>query len=488
LKSFAEERNGALFGRLSGEGRAMLSIRPLGWAYLIVLTFSLLGMGGGKASAWGKDYFPNANVTTQDGRTLQFYDDLIKDKIFVISFLFTTCKDFCPLAAARLAELQEKLGDSMGRDVFFYSISVDPETDTPERLKRYADTFRAGRGWLFLTGKPEEIKAIRYKLGDRSGVLSEHRNEILLGNGATGEWARNNVLADLDSLVFAVRGMDPSWRPEAAVRRTDPKPLHFDFTAHPGQALYKRLCAGCHTVGRGDRVGPDLAGVTGRRDRDWLVSFISDPEKMRLQKEPAALALADRFPAVRMPAMGVSKADAADLLTYIAHLETQLAKPSHPLEPLFALTTHTGLQLAPQYVQGQPVAVFFGFTHCPDVCPTTLIDWSNVLGTLGPDGDRLKVLFVSVDSERDSPEALAVYMASFDPRITALSGSAAGIDRAARAFDAFYERLTDSGGFTFDHSTKTYLVGRDGRLAGTVDLRTPEADRREALAALFSRD
>ena len=218
------------------------------------------------------------------------------------------------------------------------------------------------------------------------------------------------------------------------------------------------------------------------------MSFISDPEKMRLQKEPAALALADRFPAVRMPAMGVSKADAADLLTYLAHLETQLAKPSHALEPLFALTTHTGLQLAPQYVQGQPVAVFFGFTHCPDVCPTTLIDWSNVLGTLGPDGDRLKVLFVSVDSERDSPEALAAYMASFDPRITALSGSAAEIARAARAFDAFYARLPDSGGFTFDHSIKTYLVGRDGRLAGTVDLATPDVVRREALAALFSRD
>ena len=87
-------------------------------------------------------------------------------------------------------------------EVFFYSLSIDPETDTPERLKQYADTFRAGPGWLFLTGKPEDIHAIRYKLGDRSRVLSEHRNEILLGNGATGAWARNNVLGDLDSLAL----------------------------------------------------------------------------------------------------------------------------------------------------------------------------------------------------------------------------------------------------------------------------------------------
>ena len=77
--------------------------------------------------------------------------------------------------------------------------------------------FGAGPGWLFLTGKPEDIHAIRYKLGERSRVLSEHRNEVLLGNGATGEWARNNVLGDLDSLALTVRGMDPKWRP--GVRR-----------------------------------------------------------------------------------------------------------------------------------------------------------------------------------------------------------------------------------------------------------------------------
>src|SRR5262245_13028043 len=284
---------------------------------LIVLAFlvsMVLSAFEARASRWGKSYFPDAKVVTQDGKTLQFYDDLIKDKIFVISFLFTSCKDVCPLATARLAELQDKLGDSMGRDIFFYSISIDPETDTPERLKGYANAFRAGPGWLFLTGKPEEIHAIRHKLGERSRVLSDHRNEVLLGNGGTGEWARNSALGDLDSLALAVRGMDPKWRAAADAARTNPKPVRFDLASQPGQALYKRLCAGCHTVGRGDRVGPDLAGVTGRRERAWLVSYISDPEKMRVQQDPVALALAAKFPAVRMPAMGISDADAGDLL------------------------------------------------------------------------------------------------------------------------------------------------------------------------------
>jgi protein SCO1/2 len=294
------------------------------------------------------------------------------------------------------------------------------------------------------------------------------------------------VLGDLDSLVLTIRGMDPKWRPGVREARVDPNALSFDFAAQPGQALYKRLCAGCHTVGRGDRVGPDLAGVMALRDRAWLMSYISDSEKMRVQKDPIALALAAKFQAVRMPTLGVSQADAADLLAYIAHLETQHAKRSRPLEPLFALTTHRGLRLAPELVKGHPVAVVFGFTHCPDVCPTTLLDWSNVLTSLGPDGDRLKVLFVSVDSERDTPEALKAYMASFDPRVVALTGSAAKIAGAAQAFDAFYEKVADSSSITFDHSTKTYLVGRDGRLAGTVDLRTPGTERRKVLDALLA--
>ena len=84
-----------------------------------------------QAGRWGKDYVPNVPVVTQDGKTLNFYDDLIKDKIVVFSFIYTSCKDICPLATARLAEVQDKLGDRIGRDIFFYSISIDPEHDTP---------------------------------------------------------------------------------------------------------------------------------------------------------------------------------------------------------------------------------------------------------------------------------------------------------------------------------------------------------------------
>ena len=147
----------------------MPRFRRLGLSALAIAILGFLSANGAQASRWGKSYFPNASVVTHDGKTLQFYDDLIKDKVFVISFLFTTCRDICPLATARLAELQEKLGDSMGRDIFFYSITIDPETDTPERLfeRRWALTLlestlsllrdeydRSGKGALFAALQP----------------------------------------------------------------------------------------------------------------------------------------------------------------------------------------------------------------------------------------------------------------------------------------------------------------------------------------------
>jgi protein SCO1/2 len=433
---------------------------------------------------WRKDRLPDVTLVTQHGKPVHFYDDLVKDKIFVFNFLFTTCGDFCPLGAARLSQLQDALGDAMGRDVFFYSITVDPEIDTPERLKEYADTFGAGPGWIFLTGKPEDIRKVRDRLGDRGKGRTDHRNEILLGNGRTGAAGRNSILNDIRTLVFEVRGMDPHWTPPVGTNRTSYS-IKVDFASRKGESLFTGMCSGCHTVGKGNKVGPDLAGLAERRERDWLIGFLTDPEGMRRRKDPIALDLVAAFPTVRMPPLGVTASDADDLLAYIAYKEED-ARRLRPLDALHGLTTHTGATLTAEALKGQPVAVFFGFTHCPDVCPTTLQDWSIVLDGLGKDGDRLKVLFVSIDPERDTPPALATYLGSFDPRITALTGSADQIARATRTFDAFHEKVASSDGYTFDHTTNVYLIGPNGRVAGKVDLRTPEADRRKILSDLLS--
>lgn len=115
------------------------------------------------AATWGESYIPNVPLVTQDGQTVRLYEDLIKNKIVLINFMYASCKEVCPLATARMAQLQQALGDHVGRDIFLYSITLDPEHDTPAVLKKHAEAFHAGPGWLFLTGKPEDIAVVRYK-------------------------------------------------------------------------------------------------------------------------------------------------------------------------------------------------------------------------------------------------------------------------------------------------------------------------------------
>ena len=273
------------------------------------------------SSRWGKDYLPNLPVLDQDGNQFNFYDDLIAGKNVVINFIFTTCNDICPLTTARMAVIQEMLGDAVGRDVFMYSISIDPATDRPAQLKNYAEAFRVGPGWKLLTGKPEDIAVIRYKLGERSRVLKEHRHEMLLGNSDAGSWSKDSAFGDLERVVVNIRSMDPNWvytpRPVVAKARQMSGDANLDISEKPGEALYIKACSSCHTVGKGDLVGPDLSGVTGRRARDWLTTFITTPDKVFARKDPAAMAMLKKYRGVQMPNLGLSELDAADVLAYI---------------------------------------------------------------------------------------------------------------------------------------------------------------------------
>ena len=269
---------------------------------------------------WGANYFPNVPVIDQNGRTLHFYDDVIKGKIVVISFIYTSCQDLCPLNTARMAQLYDKLDGAVGRDLFFISMTVDPENDTPERMKAFAGAFDVGPGWLFLTGKVADIRAINYKLGDRSDRgLNDHRNEIVLGNDTISDWQRASAFGDLGSVAQSIRQMNPKWLNEVHLPQREQQVDLKSVTLpdDPGQMLFKRICAPCHTIGVGDRVGPDLRDVSARRDHAWLIKFISNPKKAFAENDPTALALAVRFPGVRMPILGLTEADAEDVLTYL---------------------------------------------------------------------------------------------------------------------------------------------------------------------------
>lgn len=303
-------------------------------AVMVALAAAVAAAGQAEAQSrrWGEGYFPNLPVTAQDGRTLEFYDDVIKGRIVLVSFVFTTCQDICPLTTARLAQLAEKLGDSMGQTVHFVSLSVDPANDTPERMNAFAQAFGAGKGWLFLTGKVEHMRRINGAFGERMRSLSEHRNEVLIGNDATGVWARNTVFGDLDRLLFDIRAMEPDWRPDPGLFGAAGM-QGYHYTGQPGAALFRKLCASCHTIAAGDRVGPDLHEVASRRSGAWLTEYLKSPDRVRASKDPIALSLVARFPAVRMPNLGLTEIDAADLIAYMSTQSDALARMREAAAP-----------------------------------------------------------------------------------------------------------------------------------------------------------
>lgn len=131
----------------------------------------------------------------------------------------------------------------------------------------------------------------------------------------------------------------------------------------------------------------------------------------------------------------------------------------------FELVNHLGETVTEETFRGRFMLVFFGFTNCPDICPTTLNDISVVLANLGQDADRIAPLFVTVDPERDTPAQMAEYVAAFDERIIGLSGTSEQIKAAASAFKIYYAKAVQDGapdGYTMDHSAYTYLFNTDG--------------------------
>jgi protein SCO1/2 len=135
-------------------------------------------------------WFSDVGLLNQDGEKLRFYTDVLKGKTVVVNAFFTTCTSVCPPMNRTMEKIQEALGARVGKDVFLVSISVDPTTDTPERLKEYAAKFHAGKGWTFLTGKKENVDWALYKLGQYVEDKNDHKTVIIIGNEATGLWKK----------------------------------------------------------------------------------------------------------------------------------------------------------------------------------------------------------------------------------------------------------------------------------------------------------
>ncbi len=289
-------------------------------------SFSMAAGNGG--SIWGADYFPNVPLVTHEGNTVRFFDDVIKDKVVVINFIYTRCPDACPLETARLREVQKILGDRVGHDVFMYTITIDPEYDTQEVLKHYAEKFEVGPGWLFMTGKKADIILLRKKLGlyseeDESGTLSTHTLSLIIGNQKTGQWMKASPFENPYILATQVGSWLHNWKLPPKTKR--------DYASAPevrniskGESLFRTRCSACHTIGMEDvpgskkqDLGPDLLNVTERRDRLWLIRWMAEPDKMLEEKDPLAMAMLEAYNNVPMPNLRLNEAEIQALLTYI---------------------------------------------------------------------------------------------------------------------------------------------------------------------------
>jgi protein SCO1 len=266
--------------------------------------------------------FPNIPLITQDGKKVRFYDDLVKGKIVAIDFIYTTCQYACPLETARMAQVQKKLGDRVGDDIFFYSISIDPKHDTPEVLKAYMEKYHIGPGWTFLTGEKQEIDLLQKKLGVYSDPrinADGHLPHLLIGNDATNTWIRANAL---DNPSFQARMIGEfldnfkhtDFKAEKQKNTGNGTFANFDKARY----IFVRDCGACHTVGGGDKVGPDLLGVTKVREHDWLVRMIQQPEQLLNSNDSIATALVKKYNGLRMPNLIVNDDELALLLQYLA--------------------------------------------------------------------------------------------------------------------------------------------------------------------------
>ena len=160
------------------------------------------------------------------------------------------------------------------------------------------------------------------------------------------------------------------------------------------------------------------------------------------------------------------------VLVVSSRMSTPVAQQIAAVGGPFKLIDQNGKAVSDQDLKGRPFLVFFGFTHCPDVCPTTLFDVSEMLRALGPEADRTRALFITVDPERDTPAVMKDYLSSFDPHLSWLTGDPAAIATVAKAFRVYYKKVPlDGGEYTMDHTAIVYLMDKDGRFVSPFSLK-----------------
>jgi protein SCO1/2 len=172
---------------------------------MIALLLLALPAAGADLTTAGRNYFTDVELVNQNGQTMRLYSDLIAGKTVVIDSFFTSCVGICPIMGGTFKRIQTVLGDHMGKDLILISVSVDPETDTPARLRDYAKSMSAKPGWYFVTGKKENVEQALHKLGLLVDAKENHKAVVLIGNEPKGLWKKAFGLANSEDVVKMVQ-------------------------------------------------------------------------------------------------------------------------------------------------------------------------------------------------------------------------------------------------------------------------------------------
>ena len=329
---------------------------------------------------------PDTPVYDQDGKRLRFYSDLVKGKTVAINFIFTTCTTICPPLTATFRKVQQELGARVGRDVQLISISVDPATDVPERLKSFSARFNAGPGWTFVTGDKQDIDRLLKALGASVGDKNDHTPMVLVGNHSAAYWTRTYGLAPVGTLVKVITDA-------AAVSTT------------------------AVTSAQVPMPGANAGGIAGERQVERRAAI-----------ETAAQASTQQAGEVKS---AKSPAEAATSYFPNTVLLTQDNKPVHFFDDL---------------LKGKIVLINFMFTSCTGVCPAMTSNLAKVREYLGERvGSTINMISISVDPTVDTPEALKKYAEVYKvkPGWYFLTGKKDDVDVVLRKVGGFVKDKND---------------------------------------------
>ena len=211
---------------------------------------------------------------------------------------------------------------------------------------------------------------------------------------------------------------------------------------------------------------------------------MTPPEPVQDAGEPGTTTSMPTAPRTLLPVLGIALGLLLVLGGFVAQRASTASSPASGIGGPFSLVDQNGTTVTAADFKGEPILVFFGYTHCPDVCPTTLDSLSQVLKALGPDR-KAAALFITLDPSRDTPAVMKDYLSSFDPRIVGLTGSPSAIDAVAREYRVYAKKVpTGDGDYSVDHTGVVYLMDKQGAF---VESFNPDLDKPVEAAATLSK-